>query len=86
MVDACGQVRFLVMAPAPDDAPDNVKEGVTRRRLVSIDGRCPCGATLGPSTPPRHCLGSLLGTHQRDCPASDEALAAAIREWRTGAA
>lgn len=42
-------MTILVVGPdVPDDAPAIVKEGLTRRRLVSATGVCPppCGAVL----------------------------------------
>lgn len=37
--------RVLFVVPViPDDAPPAVRETITRRRLATITGVCPCGA------------------------------------------
>jgi hypothetical protein len=54
-----------------DDAPE-VLEGIARRRLVAMTGRCPCGATmpavddLEPGT-----LTIVRVEHEDGCPAID---------------
>jgi len=72
---------FVVPGPPPDDAPDDVREGITRRRLVATAGRCPSGAR--PAQPHR---GRLEVRHEAECPAATELLAAAVTRWRAGGA
>jgi hypothetical protein len=36
--------RVAYLLPViPDDAPPLVREGIARRRLAALEGRCPCG-------------------------------------------
>lgn len=77
--------RAAFLSPVvPDDAPPEVREGIARRRLLYSEGRCPCGAVL--ALPPRGAVtpGALhLGSveHSDGCPATDDALMAALRRW-----
>ncbi|GAA2546424.1 hypothetical protein [Pseudonocardia hydrocarbonoxydans] len=82
--------RALVLSPTiPEDAPPAVREGIARRRITNTGGTCPCGA--------RACLpnratrrrakrrGEMTRVHVEhavDCPATDEALDAAMRGVR----
>ena len=44
--DSAGRGVVVVAPDIPDSAPAVVREGLVRRRLVAVTGRCPCGATL----------------------------------------
>jgi hypothetical protein len=81
----------LVLPMVPEDAPARIREGIERRRLTAITGRCPCGATLdcsgaapGPIVDPQSHHGSATTSnveHEAGCPAITETLAKAIRRW-----
>ncbi|WP_139805587.1 hypothetical protein [Mycobacterium avium] len=67
----------------PENAPWEVREGITRRREFAMTGWCPCGAKM-----PRSVWASKKGAvsrpvvrHADDCPSPDEALFPAIRRW-----
>lgn len=69
----------LVLLPViPEDAPYRVREGIARRRLVAVNGSCPCGAHLDTSTAP---VGLAAVEHDQLCPAATYRLAKAIRRW-----
>jgi hypothetical protein len=73
--------HFLLPA-VPDEAPEAVREGLTRRNLVAIGERCPCGGgrtDLGPRGP-QHGF-SVPTWHASDCPASDPVLLVALWRW-----
>jgi len=89
-----GEKVVSVVPTIPDGAPDVIREGIARRRLVATGQRCPCGARLvGPNRAQRRRAAKLkTGTvrdvfvwHEHDCPASTEALIEAVREWRDSA-
>lgn len=81
----------LVMPTIPDAAPDEVREGIARRRLVYLtdDHQCPCGARWTLPNRRQRRTGShiVMGTveHKPGCPACDDALDAAILRWKRGA-
>jgi hypothetical protein len=84
-----GEVVGYVLADIPDQAPDDVREGLARRRIVAVDGTCPCGATLQlPSRAQRRAAARgghpcpVRVEHEDDCPAADRHLDAALRRWR----
>ena len=84
--------RVLSVVPTiPDDAPEIIREGIARRRLVATGQSCPCGARLiRPNLAQRRRTNKLRGTthvyvwHEHDCPASTEALLEALHH-REGA-
>ena len=89
-----GDKVVSVVPEIPDDAPDVIREGIARRRLVATGRPCPCGARLaGPNRHQRRRAAKLKrGTvrdvfvwHEHDCPASTEALIEAMDEWRDSA-
>jgi hypothetical protein len=41
-----GRRAAIIDSVIPDDAPDLVKEGLSRRAMVNEGGNCPCGALL----------------------------------------
>ena len=82
----------IVMPVIPDNAPQRIKEGIARRRNVylSDDHRCPCGAVwrLPNRAQRRAAQGKVTAipiVHENGCPAEDDALDAAIRDWKRGA-
>jgi hypothetical protein len=84
-----GETVAFVLPRIPDDAPEEIREGVARRRIVAINGRCPCGAELVlPNRAARRKAaraGSFVRMrieHEDDCPAIDTALDEAIRRWK----
>lgn len=84
-----GETYAFVLPRIPDDAPEAIREGVARRRITTLDGKCPCGARLVlPNRAQRRRAartGVAVGVtvqHQDECPATDDVLIAAIREWQ----
>lgn len=81
------RVGFL-LPDVPDDAPEQVQEGLVRRRLTALDGQCPCGArmVLPPRAERRRAArtGQVVHVeivHEQDCEAVDSNLTAALRRW-----
>lgn len=94
MLDVPGVGRVGAVLPVvPEDAPPAVRDGIARRRLVVLDGACPCGARRSlPNREQRRrmrldraraaaALWELTVLHAEDCPATDEALEAAGVIW-----
>jgi hypothetical protein len=62
----------------PDRAPDDLKEALARRSLVSAGGTCPCGARAIPPDRAARCRAARTGTpyliteahHDPECPAA----------------
>ena len=86
MVDIPGVGRVTMVLPVvPEDGSPALREGIARRRLVMLDGTCPCGAkrTL-PNWATRRAMArstrrgpdtwSVDIPHAEDCPASDAQL------------
>lgn len=77
----------LMLAPAiPDAAPQDVREGMARRRLLLLNGSCVCGARVIPPNRAQRRAGggaivTLLCVHEPDCPASNENLRDALDAW-----
>ena len=46
-----GDTVAFVLPRIPDDAPEEIREGIARRRITAVEGTCPCGAGL---TLPNH--------------------------------
>ncbi len=87
-----GTRAMILEAAIPDDAPQQVREGLARRAIVSRGGACPCGARMVlPSRAQRRKSRNTgrpmvaLIEHEDDCPAVTEALVAAVRAWREAA-
>jgi hypothetical protein len=82
----------------PADAPPRLREGLRRRRVAALRGRCPCGArrTTSPFPPARtyqtQTLGYVAGSpavdmpfqHRPECPAHDDLLGPALAQWQQG--
>jgi hypothetical protein len=93
VIDIAGVPVAMVLPVVPEDAPERLREGIARRRLVMINGQCPCGAerTL-PNRAQRRAMkrdaarGSavwhLTVQHEPNCPANDHLVLAALKEWR----
>jgi hypothetical protein len=84
-----GETVAFVLPRIPDDAPEAIREGVARRRITAIDGKCPCGAQLVLPNRAARRKAARTGTpihmrveHEDDCPAIDDALDEAIRRWQ----
>lgn len=82
------QNATVIMADPPDDAPEDVREGIARRNVVAMGGTCPCGAQM--VLPPRAerrrraRLGEIIHVrveHENVCPAVDSNLRAALARW-----
>jgi hypothetical protein len=93
--DVTGEFVGWYLPETPEDAPHEVREGLTLRRLTALHGRCPtCGTTvvfgtrserrraaaLGQATP----AGAPHAQHRPGCCGGDVELAAAINRWRNG--
>jgi hypothetical protein len=93
--DLYGQKAVLLLPTIPDDAPDEIREGIARRRIVMTTGTCPCGGEMvGPNRAQRRRMErdkrngdpgvwQVRIEHDDDCPALDATLYAAIRRWRS---
>jgi hypothetical protein len=93
VVDAMtGEVVGLVLADTPADAPHDVREGVTVRRLAALQGCCPaCGARLVLGTRRERRRAAAVARapvgvphlpHLPTCPGHDLVLDAAIARWQ----
>jgi hypothetical protein len=74
--------RVLAVVPTiPEDAPWRIREGIARRRISVVTGRCPCGAVgdYGDRSTGEVGVGEVL--HDRTCPADTARLLKAIRRW-----
>lgn len=80
--DHHGHRAAALVPQIPDDAPDNVREGLARRRLALTEGRCPCGVRTALPAPQDGSL-EVVGLEHRDhCPAVTKNLRRALRKWR----
>jgi hypothetical protein len=84
-----GETVAFVLPRIPDDVPEEIREGIARRRITAIDGKCPCGGELVlPNRAARRkaartsSLVRMRVEHEDDCPAIDKTLDAAIRRWQ----
>ncbi len=97
VVDVPGIGRVAYMLPVvPEDAPPLAREGLTRRRLAALTGRCPCGTIGEPLSRQQRraqerarAKGSTDVLHARfeheaDCPAVDDNLVPILRAWAGG--
>jgi len=94
--DIHGQRAAILLPVIPDDAPDEIREGIARRRLTTLTGTCPCGARMaGPNREQRRQMDkdrrrgiagqvvwSIEIQHEDDCPAVNNVLTEAIARWR----
>jgi len=84
-----GDTVLFALPHVPDDAPEPIREGIARRRITAIQGRCPCGAGMVlPNRAARRAakrsgrMVHMTVEHEDDCPAVDDVLLAAIQEWK----
>lgn len=87
-VPGVGRVAYVLPVVSELLEPQ-LREAVVCRRLAALESRCPCGATVTlPNREQRRRAarkGRTLTTtveHEPDCPASDDRLAALIRNSR----
>ncbi len=87
--DADGQLVGYVLPEIPEDAPHEVREGLVRRRLTALEGKCPCGAlAVLPNREQRRRAARtrtslrIAVMHEPDCPAVDRVLEAALARWQ----
>jgi hypothetical protein len=74
--------RVLYVLPKiPEAAPPAVREGVARRRLTVIAGRCPCGAEISLPDVAGGTVADVKVWHEDDCPAGDQLLLPLVRRW-----
>lgn len=81
-----GQRAAFLVPTIPDQAPELVREGIARRRLVVLTGTCPCGAVHQlPNRAERRRAqraGRIIAAsveHDPRCPAIDPATEAHVR-------
>lgn len=89
-VDLGGITAAVVVPVVPQNASPEVREGIARRRLVMVEGVCPCGAvrpTLNREQRRAIKRGAtttemrLRVEHEDDCPARDERLRELGLRW-----
>lgn len=82
-VDVDGHRALVLAAVVPEDAPPVVREGLARRRLVSLTGSCPCGAVRELNRAARRAARRGAGVavipveHENGCPA----ISPEVRRW-----
>jgi hypothetical protein len=88
--DLDGMKVAYLLPVIPDDAPQQVREGIARRRLAALEDRCPCGGRSPLNRATRRWLARQRGkvaylgfAHETSCPAIDDTLVEAIRAWAT---
>jgi hypothetical protein len=74
-----------ILPVIPDDAPDPVREGIARRRITTIEGRCPCGLRVDFSTVTPGVVQAMPLPHRDHCPARDRHIRRALKRWRAAA-
>jgi hypothetical protein len=82
-----GTATVVAILPViPDDAPDPVREGLARRRIAIVEGRCPCGVRIDFSTvTPGDVVQSMPLPHRDHCPARDRHVRRALKRWKGAA-
>jgi hypothetical protein len=76
---------LYVLPQVPEDAPPEVREGIARRRLTALTGRCPCGAEAPlpiPANVPAGVVSQPVIRHEDDCLAVDRVLVSHLRRWQ----
>ena len=84
-------LRAAYLLPiVPDDAPEQIREGLVRRRLAVLTDACPCGGKSSPQNRAarrrlaktrRGQVAYLAFEHEPTCPAGDDVLVDAIKAW-----
>ena len=71
-----GERALILETEIPDNAPPDIKEGLSRRAIVNGGGTCPCGVRMIlPNRAARRratrlgCAIEVTVQHQPDCPA-----------------
>lgn len=84
-----GEKVAYVLTDPPEDAPPEVREGIARRNVTALGGRCPCGATLRLPNRAERRRAARSGQpvhvevqHEDNCPAVTANIESAIRRWR----
>lgn len=81
-VPGIGRVAY-VLPVVTESVPPAAREGLARRRITAMTGRCPCGARMVmPNRATRRARKGRNGAavqhvaveHEHDCPAGDERL------------
>lgn len=87
-VPGVGRVAFVVPVIS-EDMPPQLKNALAARRLATIEGKCPCGATLHlPNREQRRRAQrsgrqlSATVAHEPACDAADERITALLRAAR----
>ena len=88
--DVQGLRTLFVVPRIPEDAPTSVHEGIARRWLATITGRCPCGAERPKLNREQRrkvarrkarYLGIADIAHENDCPAISAEVERALGRW-----
>lgn len=70
LAEVDGRTVLIAVPVISEDDPPRVREGIARRRLVTLTGECPCGGTLMlVATTGR--IAHTAVEHESDCPAID---------------
>lgn len=84
-----GDTVAFLLPTIPSDAPAEIREGIARRRVTAVTGECPCGAGLVLPNRAERRKAARTGEpiqmsveHEDGCPAVDDVLIVAIREWK----
>jgi hypothetical protein len=85
--DDTGELVAFILPEFPDHAPDEMREGLVRRRLAALHGRCPCDAPMVlPNRAERRRARTehelrVRVDHHPECPGDDHNIAAALARW-----
>lgn len=74
---------LAVLPVAQEDMPSRLREAITRRRIATITGVCPCGGRF--QIAELHPLGEPSRAtvwHENDCPAQEEVFDRLLGSWR----
>ena len=74
----------VVVQSIPDDAPPLIREGLARRRVMTVEGVCPCGGrVVWPEADPEPgTFGRPVQRHLGECPAGPAVFVPAMEAWR----
>lgn len=76
------QQRVAYVLPiVPDGAPYAVAEGLARRRVTAMTGRCPCGTVVDYGAVRAGAVEHVEVVHAGSCPAATARLVKACRRW-----
>lgn len=74
---------LAVLPVAQEDMPRELREAITRRRIATITGVCPCGGRFELGEP--HPLGEPSRAtvwHENDCPAQEKVFDRLLGSWQ----